>query len=195
MSSTITIHRNKDLLFDLLEKWCETTNSFVFLWGEATLTLEDLAVLGGYSVLEERALRASERGELGEIEKKLRKARSVISRCKSKKPMVGPWMEKFMGSQSEIEHEAFLMYWLSRFVLPIASGIVNGDVLSITARLRRKAKIARRTLLRPNGIVFSRRWRTRAAKTAPVLSCLCTQSLRIARKIIKLWYVACWLFL
>ncbi|XP_051151795.1 uncharacterized protein LOC127265828 [Andrographis paniculata] len=142
MSSTITIHRSKDLLFGFLEKWCDTTNSFVFPWGEATLTLEDMAVLGGYSVFGERALSASERGEVGEIEKKLRKARSVISRCKSKKPMVGPWMEKFMGSQSEIEHEAFLVYWLSRFVFPIASGTVNGDVLSIAVRLGRGAKIA-----------------------------------------------------
>ncbi|XP_051151829.1 uncharacterized protein LOC127265855 [Andrographis paniculata] len=142
MSSTITIHRNKDLIFGFLEKWCETTNSFVFPWGEATVTLEDMAMLGGYSVLGERALSASERGEVGEVEKKLRKERSMVSRCKSKKPMVGPWMEKFMGSQSEIEHEAFLVYWLSRFVFPIASGIVNVDVLSIAARLGQGAKIA-----------------------------------------------------
>ncbi|XP_051129982.1 uncharacterized protein LOC127250642 [Andrographis paniculata] len=140
MSSTITIHRNKDLLFGFLEKWCETTNSFIFPWGEATLTLKDMAVLGGYSVLGERALRTSERGELGEIEKKLHKARSVISRCKSKKPMCGAMDGEIHGEPERNRAQSVSRYWLSRFVFPIASGIVNGDVLSIAARLGRGAK-------------------------------------------------------
>jgi len=39
------------LLFGVVEKWCCDTNTFVFPFGEATLTLEDIMVLGGYPVL------------------------------------------------------------------------------------------------------------------------------------------------
>ncbi|XP_075669686.1 uncharacterized protein LOC142639378 [Castanea sativa] len=35
----------------LAEKWCPKTNTFIFSWGEATVTLEDMMALGGYSVL------------------------------------------------------------------------------------------------------------------------------------------------
>ncbi|CAN0871247.1 hypothetical protein LINGRAHAP2_LOCUS9794 [Linum grandiflorum] len=43
MSSVYPIKRDEELVYRLAEKWCPTTNSFVFPWGEATVTLEDMA--------------------------------------------------------------------------------------------------------------------------------------------------------
>ncbi|CAN1841057.1 hypothetical protein LINPERHAP1_LOCUS36328 [Linum perenne] len=51
MNSVYQIERDDELVFGLAEKWCCKTNSFVFPWGEATLTLEDMAVYG-FSVSE-----------------------------------------------------------------------------------------------------------------------------------------------
>ncbi|TXG67762.1 hypothetical protein EZV62_009037 [Acer yangbiense] len=45
-NSTYRIRRNGDLVLGLAEKWCSETKSFVFSWGEATITLEDLMIDG-----------------------------------------------------------------------------------------------------------------------------------------------------
>ncbi|CAI0436455.1 unnamed protein product [Linum tenue] len=45
-NSVHEIRRDDDLVFGLAERWCSKTNSFVLPWGEATVTLEDMAVLG-----------------------------------------------------------------------------------------------------------------------------------------------------
>ncbi|KAM1256396.1 hypothetical protein ACFX1Q_030529 [Malus domestica] len=42
---------NKNVLLGLVEFWSPETNTFVFPWGEATITLEDVMVLGGFSAL------------------------------------------------------------------------------------------------------------------------------------------------
>lgn len=39
------------MLLGLAEFWSPETNTFVFPWGEATITLEDVMVLGGFSAL------------------------------------------------------------------------------------------------------------------------------------------------
>ncbi|MCH80320.1 serine/threonine-protein phosphatase 7 long form-like protein [Trifolium medium] len=51
MSTKSHIINNKDLVYGVVEKWCSETNTFVFPFGEATITLEDVMVLGGYPVL------------------------------------------------------------------------------------------------------------------------------------------------
>ncbi|GMY24748.1 serine/threonine-protein phosphatase 7 long form homolog [Fagus crenata] len=92
MGSKYSISRHQDLVLGLAEKWCPKTNTFIFPWGEATVTLEDMMVLGGYSVLVATygAFIASHHA----------------------------WLEHFMGSGSKFEHEAFLSCWLSKFVFP-----------------------------------------------------------------------------
>ncbi|RHN67036.1 putative aminotransferase-like, plant mobile domain-containing protein [Medicago truncatula] len=50
MSIKSCIIKNQDLVCGIVEKWCCETNTFVFLFGEATITLEDVIVLGGYSL-------------------------------------------------------------------------------------------------------------------------------------------------
>ncbi|GLT65929.1 hypothetical protein SLA2020_383290 [Shorea laevis] len=46
MNSTYTIVRNDDLLFGVAERWFKETKNFIFPWGEATITLEDVMILG-----------------------------------------------------------------------------------------------------------------------------------------------------
>ncbi|XP_047340081.1 uncharacterized protein LOC124943647 [Impatiens glandulifera] len=49
-SSISTIIQHKDVVLELSERWCSETKSFIFPWGEATITLQDVAVIGGYSL-------------------------------------------------------------------------------------------------------------------------------------------------
>ncbi|KAL0362789.1 UNVERIFIED_CONTAM: protein MAINTENANCE OF MERISTEMS [Sesamum calycinum] len=142
MNSTFTIHRYDDLIFLFVEKWCPATNSFVFPWGEATITLEDMMVLGGYSVLGESVFSPPGNRETEEIEKKLLKTRSRITSSKARKAGQGRWITKFMDSQSEIEHEAFLAYWLSKFVFPFWWDTIGRSVIPIAVHLARGKKIA-----------------------------------------------------
>lgn len=50
IASTKKIHKDPSLILAVAEKWGPSprTNSFVFSWGEATITLEDVLVLLGF---------------------------------------------------------------------------------------------------------------------------------------------------
>ncbi|PRQ31737.1 putative protein-serine/threonine phosphatase [Rosa chinensis] len=138
-NSTYEIRRNNDLVYALAEKWCSETNTFIFPWGETTITLEDVMVLGGYSVLGDSIFSPIQTRELKEIEDKLEKVRrEIIRRCK--KARTSTWFKKFINSGSEFEHEAFLAYWLSRYVFN--SRTVYRHVLSIAIHLARGTKIS-----------------------------------------------------
>ncbi|RHN67050.1 putative aminotransferase-like, plant mobile domain-containing protein [Medicago truncatula] len=52
MATKCYIHKDQNLLYGVVEKWCSKTNTFVFSFGEATVILEDIMVLGGYPVLD-----------------------------------------------------------------------------------------------------------------------------------------------
>ncbi|XP_071722239.1 serine/threonine-protein phosphatase 7 long form homolog [Rutidosis leptorrhynchoides] len=49
ITSTFNIRKDFNLVLNLAERWNLSTNTFVFPWGEATVTLEDMIILGGYS--------------------------------------------------------------------------------------------------------------------------------------------------
>ncbi|KAF7133462.1 hypothetical protein RHSIM_Rhsim09G0021900 [Rhododendron simsii] len=123
MGSVYSIRKDCELVIKVAEKWCPETNSFVFPFGEATVTLEDMMTLGGYSVLGDSVLtplpidRASD-----ETREELLQARLELVRTSAKRVNQGAWMNKFMKSGSRIEHEAFLSLWLSKFVFPSAAG-------------------------------------------------------------------------
>ena len=140
LSSRYKIVQNLDLFFDLAERWCCDTNTFVFPWGEATITLEDVMVLGGYSVLGDSASGFVNNNEFTEIEKKLLQTLHGIPRANQEK-----WMKHFMklGGESGIEHEAFLSFWLSRFVLPsFPYGTIIERFFKFSILLARGIKIA-----------------------------------------------------
>ncbi|KAK1440049.1 hypothetical protein QVD17_05874 [Tagetes erecta] len=50
MNSIYEIPCNRAFVSSLSQFWSPKTNTFVFPWGEATVTLEDVMILGGYSV-------------------------------------------------------------------------------------------------------------------------------------------------
>ena len=143
VASTFEIPRCYDTLFALAEKWCPETSSFLLPWGEVTITLEDVMVLGGYSVLGDSVLCSCNTEEMCEIEKDLSEVRKVIMQTKAKKAGQQHWMEFWMGKGGTLEHEAFLSLWLSRYVLPSNSvGTIQKSVFPIAIHLARGTKIA-----------------------------------------------------
>ncbi|KAK3027952.1 hypothetical protein RJ639_039419 [Escallonia herrerae] len=143
MNSNFEIPRNDNLIFAFAEKWCCETRTFVFPWGEATITLEDMMVLGGYSVLGDSVSSSLKTGELEQIHEKLIQAHLQVTRSRARKADQSTWIAKFVDSGSEIEHEAFLALWLSRFVVPASSAkIVPKVVFPIAVRLSRGIKVA-----------------------------------------------------
>ncbi|KAI5409435.1 hypothetical protein KIW84_055030 [Lathyrus oleraceus] len=80
MSTKSRIMKNQDLVYGVVEKWCSETNTFVFPFGEATITLEDVIVLGGYSLFGDPVFTPLEDQEMKEVEKKLMLARQERSK-------------------------------------------------------------------------------------------------------------------
>ncbi|CAI9760434.1 unnamed protein product [Fraxinus pennsylvanica] len=109
MASMYKIYVDRDLIFGLAERWCSETNTFIFPWGEATVTLEDMLILGGFSVLGSPVSSPLDSPELVNI-------RNFLVRLDTN--IHSKWLKMFMGTGSEYEHEAFLSLWLSRFVFP-----------------------------------------------------------------------------
>ncbi|KAK0599759.1 hypothetical protein LWI29_008327 [Acer saccharum] len=140
LNSTYEIRRHTDLVLGLAEKWCSETKSFIFSWGEATITLEDMIIFG-YSVLGSSVLTPLETGELTKTEEKMELTRIEIGRTAGRRVDNNLWKKKFMDSGSEIEHEAFLVFWLSRFVFPVSKAIVK-TIFPIAIHLARGTRIA-----------------------------------------------------
>ena len=118
MASRYQITKQDDLMTALVEKWCIETNSFVFPWGEATVTLEDMIVLGGFSAIGNNVLASVKRDSMKSVEEKLKRAKREIEASSMRRCCVSLWMMEMMNSGNEIEHEAFVVTWLSRFVFP-----------------------------------------------------------------------------
>jgi hypothetical protein len=113
----------------------------VFPFGEATITLEDVIVLGGYSLFGYPVFTSLEDREMREVEQKLIAARQEKS-INSWTPSTSMWMDIFIGSGSEIEHEAFLATWLSIFVFPHKYYVVKSCLFRIAVLLARGYPIA-----------------------------------------------------
>ncbi|KAK2441330.1 serine/threonine-protein phosphatase 7 long form protein [Trifolium repens] len=139
MSTKSHIMKNQDFIYGVVEKWCSETNTFVFPFGEATITLEDVMVLGGYPILGEPVLISLEDQEMKEVEKKLILAREQLTQ-KSTTPSI--WMDIFIDKGSEIEHEAFLATWLSIFVFPHKYLLLKSSLFPIAIHLARGNTIA-----------------------------------------------------
>ncbi|KAK7267775.1 hypothetical protein RIF29_20454 [Crotalaria pallida] len=141
MSTRYKLVKSQNLAFGVAEKWCSKTNTFLFPWGEATITLEDVMVLGGYTVVGDSVFTPLKRIEMKEIEKQLIQARKEPWKTKRGKASASAWMNIFINSGSEIEHEAFITTWLSMFVFPY-KGFINKDVFPIAIHLARGNTIA-----------------------------------------------------
>ncbi|KAM7267736.1 hypothetical protein ACFE04_009902 [Oxalis oulophora] len=115
LNSTYRFEKNTDLIYGLVEKWCKETKSFIFRWGEATITLEDVVVCGGFSVLGDPIHLCSETGDgdFKNIKSNLQNTRKQLNQTTYKKVGQSPWMAKFMDrphteNDQEVEHEAIL---------------------------------------------------------------------------------------
>ncbi|CAN1242909.1 Protein MAINTENANCE OF MERISTEMS [Linum perenne] len=140
MNSVYQIERDDELVFGLAEKWCSKTNSFVFPWGEATLTLEDMAVYG-FSVSGSPVF-LPVAPESEEIKQRLEMAIKELKQTKSKKAATGMWIPKFRDSGSSIEHEAFLVAWLSDYVFGNTCYSIRNETIPIAIHLARGTRVA-----------------------------------------------------
>ncbi|WZZ64322.1 hypothetical protein YC2023_075692 [Brassica napus] len=142
MASTKGFNKDTDLVLGIAERWCPDTNSFLFPWGEATVTLEDVMVLLGFSVLGSPVFAAVD----GSGEKSVRKLEKEWLKIKkdNKVSFVTQvtWMGRFMDSGDELENAAFLGLWLSYFVFPTRYSHVDKAVLPIALHLSRGTRIA-----------------------------------------------------
>ncbi|PWA75157.1 Aminotransferase-like mobile domain-containing protein [Artemisia annua] len=144
LNSSYEIVKNDDLILGFAKKWCDETKTFVFKWGEVTVTLEDIMVVGGFSVLGHSVFNLVdiETDEGKDVLRKLNEARVELQRSRSNKVSQSGWMTKFKDSGSEIEHEAFLALWLSRFVFPSSYTTVSANVSAIAVCLARGVRLA-----------------------------------------------------
>ncbi|XP_061337340.1 protein MAIN-LIKE 2-like [Gastrolobium bilobum] len=141
-ASTYEIPRKDELILELVQRWCSKTNTFIFPWGEATITLEDMKVLGGYSVMGAPVSSPLETNQQKETEAELVAARRIFNSTKARKVPHKPWMMHFMKNESKVEHEAFLVLWLSRFVFPATRDAILKSVFPIAIHLARGSEIA-----------------------------------------------------
>ncbi|CAK8565546.1 unnamed protein product [Lathyrus sativus] len=142
MSTKSRIMKNQDLVYGVAEKWCSQTNTFVFPFGEATITLEDVIVLGGYSLFGDPVFTPLEDQEMREVKKKLDNVERQERIVKGMPPSTSMWIDIFINKGSEIEHEAFLVTWLSIFVFPHKYNLVKSCLFPIAIHLARGNRIA-----------------------------------------------------
>ncbi|XP_037436319.1 uncharacterized protein LOC119303304 [Triticum dicoccoides] len=158
LATTGWVRRDEDLLLQLAGFWSGETNTFLFPWGEATVTLEDMAVLGGLPLLG-RPVWSRLPDELrGDVDA-LQAVRIALNWSKSKRVNYTLWVKQFIeetgagagagaGAAGDgrgeaeaatlLEHGAFLAMWLTRYVLPVESfDVVRTDVLPLAAGLAR----------------------------------------------------------
>ncbi|XP_010324318.1 uncharacterized protein [Solanum lycopersicum] len=109
---------------------------------EATITLEDMVVLGGFSVLGHSVLKPVKTKDAVDIEKALTEVHKDI-RVRKTNVRHRAWMEHFAGRGDHLEHVAFLTLWLSRYVLPARSFLkVDRALFSIAIYLSQGIPIA-----------------------------------------------------
>ncbi|KAF6989985.1 hypothetical protein CFC21_007251 [Triticum aestivum] len=155
LATTCRVRRDERTMLQLAAIWSAETNTFVFPWGEATVTLEDVAVLGGLPLLG-RPVRAPLKGALREDVEALEGVRRALYRSDSQRPDHSAWAMPFLeppagegpaagdgGATGLLEHGAFLAMWLSLFVLPAPPfDVVRAEVLPVAARLARGGCVA-----------------------------------------------------
>ena len=158
LATTSWVRRDEGQLLQLAAFWSGETSTFVFPWGEATVTLEDVAVLGGLPLLG-HSVCSRPSDELCRDLDALEAFRSSLNRSNSRKARYGRWVKHFVEQPTEdaptrgddtggevarlLEHGAFLAMWLSRYVFPAPPfDVVRPEVFPIAARLARGKCVA-----------------------------------------------------
>ncbi|KAL1833864.1 hypothetical protein ACET3Z_003515 [Daucus carota] len=103
-ASTYSVPRDKMLLLGFAEFWCCDTNTFVFPWGEVTITLEDILHLGSLSVIGCSILTPFDNDECGHVYNCLRNEIKQVKRDHGESVTPHMWMDHFVmnpGKESE----------------------------------------------------------------------------------------------
>ncbi|XP_034570541.1 uncharacterized protein [Setaria viridis] len=154
LTTTYRVWRDEGALLQLAAFWSAATSTFVFPWGEATVTLQDVAALAGLPLVG-GPVRAPVPEELEKEVGALEAVRVVLNQSKNRKPSYGVWVKHFLnrapdkeasaaGGRGDLEeHGAFLSMWLSRFVLPSPPlDVVQSATFPIAVRLARGQSVA-----------------------------------------------------
>ncbi|KAD2132542.1 hypothetical protein E3N88_41788 [Mikania micrantha] len=142
LNSLLKIPQRKSLILWFAEKWSPKTNTFIFPWGEISITLEDMMVLGGFSVLGGPVTCHVESPEDHLTLHKLNKAYTKLVRTPSKRVSFNAWMEKFTCRQKTHEHEAFLALWLSKYLFSSVKNTILPETFQLAILLARGRRIA-----------------------------------------------------
>ncbi|PWA82890.1 hypothetical protein CTI12_AA172680 [Artemisia annua] len=142
MNSTLKIPQNKNLIFWFAEKWSPKTNTFILPWGEITITLEDMMVLGGLSVLGDPVTSHVESLQDCEALSQLHKAYDKLTASPRKKACSKAWMAEFKNNQNVHEHEAFVALWLSKYLFPSVRDTILRETFELAIHLARGRKMA-----------------------------------------------------
>ncbi|XP_071722238.1 uncharacterized protein [Rutidosis leptorrhynchoides] len=120
------ISMQNELILEIADKWCLKTDTFIFPWGEATVTLEDILVLVEFSVLGDCVLSNS-----GLDDDDMLRTKEALLECwesvaKNTSGNINcshfSWICHFMRNETtELEHVAFLVLWLSMYRFPSLS--------------------------------------------------------------------------
>ena len=96
----------------LSEFWCCDTNTFLSPWGRVTITLEDILHLGYLSVLG-CSISTPCDNECVNVYKCLRSEIKQVKFASGGSVITSMCMKYFMNSCKDVEHEAYLVFWLS----------------------------------------------------------------------------------
>ncbi|KAH0986912.1 hypothetical protein GBA52_014089 [Prunus armeniaca] len=80
--------------------------------------------------------------QMKEVEEKLIEGQKEIYSSGKRTVTESLWLKKFMNSGNEFEHEAFLAFWLSRYVLVGSRNSIQNSVFSVAIHLARGTRIA-----------------------------------------------------
>ncbi|XP_034585255.1 uncharacterized protein [Setaria viridis] len=144
LASTYRIKPDASHVLHLASFWSPATSTFAFPWGEATLTLHDVAVIAGLPATGS-PVPAPLQPEWRPDEAALNGVRLGFNRSACKKAHLSAWIKHFLTDHNDtvLEHAAFLALWLTRFVLPgHPESTMRQAVFPIAVRLARGERVA-----------------------------------------------------
>ncbi|XP_062186910.1 uncharacterized protein LOC133890527 isoform X2 [Phragmites australis] len=145
LASTYRFKRDAPAVLHLASFWSPATSTFVFPWAEATLTLQDVALLAGFPARGAPIL-APLPPEWRPDEAALNGVRLGFNRSACKKAHHSAWVKHFLTDHTNdavLEHAAFLALWLTRFVIPgHPESTMRQAVFPIAVRLARGQGVA-----------------------------------------------------
>ncbi|KAF0931483.1 hypothetical protein E2562_004605 [Oryza meyeriana var. granulata] len=144
LASTYRFKRDAALVLHLASFWSPATSSFAFPWGEATVSLLDVVLLGGLPA-NGGPVPAPLPPQWRSDEAALNAVRLGFNRSACKKAHHSAWINHFLAGAVDpvVEHAAFLALWLTRFVLPgHPESTMRHSLFPLAVRMARGDRVA-----------------------------------------------------